>query len=222
VIATVASMSDTNTGEAIRSRRRQLGMGQADLAAAVGVSRNWISNIERGQPCSRSLFESIWRTLGAENALDALAAPAIHLSRAQATGKAIHALRKSAHPRMTQKDLADRVGITRTYLSQVEVGRLMPSLDLLVRICDAFGGDSSPVLAAAGCAQLIPTPTTTDDAPPSERSLRDDFAIAALPSLLVEKPLLGANLSIFYSGIAHKAYRVADAMLVARSEGVNR
>jgi len=37
-------------GIAIRDRRRELGWDQARLAAAVGVSRQWISEVERGKP----------------------------------------------------------------------------------------------------------------------------------------------------------------------------
>jgi HTH-type transcriptional regulator / antitoxin HipB len=35
-------------GAAIRDRRKQLGLGQAELAARIDVSRQWIVGIERG------------------------------------------------------------------------------------------------------------------------------------------------------------------------------
>lgn len=40
----------SDIGAAIRERRRQLGRGQADLAAEIGVSRQWLSGVENGRP----------------------------------------------------------------------------------------------------------------------------------------------------------------------------
>jgi HTH-type transcriptional regulator / antitoxin HipB len=37
-------------GALIRSRRRSLGLSQADLASKLGTSRLWITEIERGKP----------------------------------------------------------------------------------------------------------------------------------------------------------------------------
>lgn len=37
-------------GALIRDRRRALGLGQADLAARIGVSRLWVNQVERGKP----------------------------------------------------------------------------------------------------------------------------------------------------------------------------
>ena len=48
-------------GQIIRSRRKQLGWDQAKLADQVGVSRQWIINIEQGKP--RAEIGLILRTL---------------------------------------------------------------------------------------------------------------------------------------------------------------
>ena len=37
-------------GLAVRGRRRELGLSQADLATASGVSRKWLSEFEQGKP----------------------------------------------------------------------------------------------------------------------------------------------------------------------------
>ena len=37
-------------GLAVRGRRRELALSQADLAAASGVSRKWLSEFEQGKP----------------------------------------------------------------------------------------------------------------------------------------------------------------------------
>jgi y4mF family transcriptional regulator len=36
-------------GAVIRDRRKQLGLGQADLALRIGVSRQWVIGVERGR-----------------------------------------------------------------------------------------------------------------------------------------------------------------------------
>lgn len=48
-------------GGLIRTRRRELGLDQAELAARVGVSRLWIIEIERGKP--RAELGLVLRTL---------------------------------------------------------------------------------------------------------------------------------------------------------------
>ena len=46
---------------AVRGRRRDLGMSQADLAARAGVSRKWIYEFEAGKPAAE--FGSVLRAL---------------------------------------------------------------------------------------------------------------------------------------------------------------
>ena len=50
-------------GAAIRSRRKALGLDQAALAARVGVSRQWIIDIEKGKP--RAALDLVLQTLQA-------------------------------------------------------------------------------------------------------------------------------------------------------------
>jgi HTH-type transcriptional regulator/antitoxin HipB len=50
-------------GALIRERRRRLGLGQKSLAEKVGVSRQWIVEVERGKP--RAEVSLVLRTLDA-------------------------------------------------------------------------------------------------------------------------------------------------------------
>ena len=50
-------------GALIRDRRKGLGLGQAALAERVGVSRQWIIEIEQGKP--RAAVGLVFRTLEA-------------------------------------------------------------------------------------------------------------------------------------------------------------
>jgi HTH-type transcriptional regulator / antitoxin HipB len=55
--------SPSELGALIRGRRRQLGLDQSALAEKVGVSRQWIIEIEKGKP--RAAIGLILRTLNA-------------------------------------------------------------------------------------------------------------------------------------------------------------
>jgi y4mF family transcriptional regulator len=58
-------------GALIRSRRRTLGMSQADLASKLGTSRLWITEIERGkQRASLVLILQALSALGLELSTD--------------------------------------------------------------------------------------------------------------------------------------------------------
>jgi HTH-type transcriptional regulator / antitoxin HipB len=68
-IVTIRTPQDI--GALIRSRRRSLGMSQADLASKLGTSRLWITEIERGKPrASLGLILQAISALGLELATD--------------------------------------------------------------------------------------------------------------------------------------------------------
>jgi HTH-type transcriptional regulator/antitoxin HipB len=50
-------------GLAIRSRRKEMGLDQAELARRVGVTRQWVIDIEKGKP--RAELELVMRALHA-------------------------------------------------------------------------------------------------------------------------------------------------------------
>ena len=51
-----------DVGAAIRQRRRRLGLGQQSLADRIGVSRQWVVEIEKGKP--RAELALVLRALG--------------------------------------------------------------------------------------------------------------------------------------------------------------
>jgi HTH-type transcriptional regulator/antitoxin HipB len=55
--------NSSELGGLIRGTRRQLGLDQSELAQKVGVSRQWIIEIEKGKP--RAAIGLILRTLNA-------------------------------------------------------------------------------------------------------------------------------------------------------------
>jgi len=53
-------------------------------------------------------------------------------------GTAIKKLRKERVPQLTQGKFAETIGITQTYLSQIESNKKQPSTDVLQKIADDF------------------------------------------------------------------------------------
>lgn len=52
-----------------------------------------------------------------------------------------HRLRAYRHDAgLSLKDLADKVGVTKSHLSKIETGVAAPSLDLVIRLSAATGG----------------------------------------------------------------------------------
>ena len=58
-------------GAAIKERRKQLGLGQAELAGRAGVSRQWLIQLEGGKPgVAMGLVLRLLNTLGMRLMLD--------------------------------------------------------------------------------------------------------------------------------------------------------
>lgn len=58
-------------GAAIKERRKQLGLGQAELATRAGVSRQWLIQVEGGKPgVAIGLVLRLLNTLGMRFMLD--------------------------------------------------------------------------------------------------------------------------------------------------------
>lgn len=63
-------------GAAIKDRRKQLGLGQAELAARVGVSRQWLIQVEGGKAgVATGLVLRLLNTLGLRLMLDGRGEP---------------------------------------------------------------------------------------------------------------------------------------------------
>jgi HTH-type transcriptional regulator/antitoxin HipB len=62
-ISTVRIQNPEDVGRAIRARRTELGLDQGSLARRVGVSRQWIVEMEHGKP--RAELGLLLRTLSA-------------------------------------------------------------------------------------------------------------------------------------------------------------
>ena len=59
-------------------------------------------------------------------------------------GKRIAGARKSAH--MTQAELAERINISEKYLSRIERGKQLPSIEIVAKICEMLGVSADELL----------------------------------------------------------------------------
>lgn len=48
---------------------------------------------------------------------------------------------------LTQEELASKTGLTREYISQLELGKRMPALPVFVRLCRALGITTTQLVA---------------------------------------------------------------------------
>jgi transcriptional regulator with XRE-family HTH domain len=138
-------------GEKVRLLRRQSGMTQTELAHQVGLaSHGHITNLETGRDTvSLDIVVRLARTLGVTidyllrdsipaDAPSLFATYSTDAASSKLSGTKLRALRQQRD--WSQTDVARHLGLARRgYISNLEAGRKMPSLDLAVKIADLFG-----------------------------------------------------------------------------------
>jgi transcriptional regulator with XRE-family HTH domain len=121
----------------MRRRRQAMGLSQQALGDRVGLDRNAISRIERGAPnlsllsaadIARALETTLSSMLGGESQS--------HRNKVQAFGSRVRELRAARG--WNQRELAERVGVDRNWVSAVESGKQNVSLQTLRKFADAF------------------------------------------------------------------------------------
>lgn len=85
-------------------------------------------------------------------------------------GAAVRGRRKAA--RMQLAELAERAGITKTYLSEIERGTKLASLPTLAAIASAFGTTVSELLDGVYPWGTVTAPSELPTAPPDGRAGR--------------------------------------------------
>jgi transcriptional regulator with XRE-family HTH domain len=123
-------------GKTIRSFRQKRGLSLADLSERSGLSVSYLSEIERGkkQP-SLDTLEKLSTALNISKQgffTESPTSPSV-----LATGEKIILLRQKKN--LSQTQLAEKAGISTTYLCQIERGHVIPSLDTLKALAEALG-----------------------------------------------------------------------------------
>jgi HTH-type transcriptional regulator/antitoxin HipB len=86
-------------GLLVRDRRRRLGMSQAELAGAAGVSRRWLSSLEAGKPTAE--ISLVMRTL-------AVVGLVLDATPEEDRPRSPHYVDLDAHLRDLRRDLPER------------------------------------------------------------------------------------------------------------------
>jgi transcriptional regulator with XRE-family HTH domain len=92
----VSEASALSFGQQVRDRRKQERLSQAELAEKVGISRNYLSQIERGE--STNLSWQVRQTLAAILGLSDRGAPVLAIEDALPAGLAAFASRAQLPP----------------------------------------------------------------------------------------------------------------------------
>lgn len=120
-------------GRRIRTFRQENGITLAEMAARTGLSPTYISEIERGkvQPSAKAL-----RKLA-----KALNIPLSHCLGSDSLQQVIAQKLKWARKMrgLTQKELAEKAGVSPGLIGQLEMGRVSASFKTLERISRALG-----------------------------------------------------------------------------------
>lgn len=119
-------------GRRIRELREEKEFSMNQLARKAGLSAAHLSEVERG------LTAASLKTL--EKLADVLEVPvAVLLGSAECDplGERLRRLRERVG--LTQKELAEMVGVSHTLVGQVETGRLVPSVATLTRLAGVLG-----------------------------------------------------------------------------------
>ena len=70
-------------------------------------------------------------------------------------GDRIRQIRETQMPRMTQDELARILGLQRTSVTNIELGKQKPTLDALLRLCEHFGLEIDSVVPKVREISLI-------------------------------------------------------------------
>jgi transcriptional regulator with XRE-family HTH domain len=145
--------SELPFGEKLRTIREEKGIGLRELAARVGISPSYLSNIETGKfaPPAEDKLRAIARELELDpNQL--LVVPGNHdpeCGSGQLFGTALRCLREQKG--IGLGELAIRVGMSAPYLCNIELGKFPPPSEAkLCAIAHDLGHNSDELLAKAG------------------------------------------------------------------------
>ncbi|MEG6615855.1 helix-turn-helix transcriptional regulator [Peptococcaceae bacterium 1198_IL3148] len=133
-------------GESIRALREERGYTLQDLAKRAKLSLSYLSEIERGS--KRPSLKTI------DKLATALNVPKTQLIEGEITdtglalGEKIRIIRNEKA--MSLQDLADKVGISLSYLSEIERGTVYPALNTLKRVADGLGVPATSLMGHEG------------------------------------------------------------------------
>ncbi len=133
-------------GEQIRALREERGYTLQDMARRANLSLSYLSEIERGS--KRPSLKSIEKLAVALNVSKAQLIEGDLTDTGLSLGDKIRLMRSEKN--LSLQDLANRAGISLSYLSEIERGTVYPALNTLKRIAEGLGVPPSAVMGQEG------------------------------------------------------------------------
>ncbi len=147
--ATTATGTTTKTVGAeseLRAAARRRGLTMKELAALMGVSAGYLSQIANGgRPWTPKMREKVAAVLG-----EVPGQGTVYRQGGVVTGESSFIRERARTLGMTMKDLADRVGVSYSYMTQVARGRQNMGVKVQVRVESALHAPAK--IAPAQCA----------------------------------------------------------------------
>lgn len=119
-------------GAKLRQLRQQKGITLSQLSRQSGVSLAHISEIERGR--GRASLKTLEKLAAV---LDVPTSSLLRSQKEDSLGNKLRRLREKMG--LTQKQLAEQVGISHSLIGQIETDRIQPSLSTLSSLAEALG-----------------------------------------------------------------------------------
>lgn len=133
-------------GDQIRALREERGYTLQDMAKRANLSLSYLSEIERGS--KRPSLKSIDKLAAALNVSKAQLIEGDLADTGLSLGDKIRLMRSEKN--LSLQDLANKAGISLSYLSEIERGTVYPALNTLKRIAEGLGVPPSAVMGQEG------------------------------------------------------------------------
>ncbi|SHJ32156.1 helix-turn-helix domain-containing protein [Desulfofundulus thermosubterraneus] len=133
-------------GEKIRALREERGYTLQDLARRANLSLSYLSEIERGS--KRPSLKTIEKLAAALNVPRAQLIEGDVTDRGLSLGDKIRIMRNEKN--LSLQELAERAGISLSYLSEIERGTVYPALSTLKRIAEALEVSPTSIMGQEG------------------------------------------------------------------------
>lgn len=133
-------------GEKIRALREERGYTLQDLARRANLSLSYLSEIERGS--KKPSLKTLEKLAAALNVPKTQLIEGDVVERGLSLGDKIRLLR--TEKKMSLQELAERAGISLSYLSEIERGTVYPSLNTVKRIAEALDVPPTSIMGQEG------------------------------------------------------------------------
>jgi len=206
-------------GQLIRSSRKELGLSIEELAGKLGVSRQFVNQIEFGQ-CGLSASDNLINKLSEVLKLDIAKLEAVRPKRKLQPANNPNSLggflaAKRLGLSLSQREVCERIEVSANVVSSVETGRLRPSAKLLEKF--------SRILNCDIPTELIPIRPVREHSHHERETGLGKFLTEKRQELKLSQAQLAQKAEIsthIVSGIERGTYRAGTSVLARISKAI--